>query len=304
MQGNFTSYSVVKENSLSYGDDWISVLEDHGWVSVEIPDLTEDDVLVIRTEFFRWLKSCSKNFDENDFSTWTKDNLPVTNDQQIYMLKSWIGHEEFFWGLREKCYPIFCKLWKTKDLLTSFDGGSIAKPREYVPWFHTDQLDKSHPCIQGMVNLFDSKENDGGLIFLEKSHLLFDEYVKDHPKEMERWSLADLKWKQFQSVRAIKPCVKAGTILLWDSRLFHCGSPPVPEKFENPRLCLYISMVPKHGCDEKSLETRRMVFEKKQMTGHIAYSPGFVIDDKMYIQNSPKVFPNPKMNDLRKMLIG
>lgn len=155
-----------------------------------------------------------------------------------------------------------------------------------------------------MVNLFDSGEFDGGLVFLERSHLLFSDYMKHHLDQNKRWSLADTDWTPFQALRKVKPRVKAGTLLLWDSRLFHCGSPPVPSLFQNPRLCLYICMMPRKGCDPKTLEQRRSAFEKKEMTGHLCYGPGFQVEDPCVTKNLPSELPDPKLNPLRKLLIG
>lgn len=144
----FSEYEAIQAPCFSLEDrDWIASLDSNGWVCVEIPDLSKDDVSRSRADVFDWLKGCCSEFDEKDPSSWGADTLPVAKEQDIYMLKSWVGHEEFFWRLREKCRPVFESLWKTKDLLTSFDGGSISKPKPFVPWFHTDQLVDSSPCI-------------------------------------------------------------------------------------------------------------------------------------------------------------
>lgn len=77
-------------------------LKEYGWVSIPIPDFDHEK---ISSDFLSWIeKSSSNRFKKNDQSTWKNKNLPP-NLHGIF--KHYIGHEEFLWETREKCYPIF-----------------------------------------------------------------------------------------------------------------------------------------------------------------------------------------------------
>jgi hypothetical protein len=70
-----------------------------------------------------------------------------------------MGHTE--WQIRELCLPIFERIWNTKDLLYSFDGGCFLAPiknKSVTGWIHHDMpKGLSGFCgVQGIVNFLEN----------------------------------------------------------------------------------------------------------------------------------------------------
>lgn len=112
-------------------------------------------------------------------------NLPV----HVSSYPTYSGHEGFVWDVRgeEGVRAPFERLWKTKELLVSFDGATIAFPNwpdvpPLKPWPHVDQspLKKGLQCLQGLVNLLPNYPDDGGLLVLKSSYKFNEEYFKHY----------------------------------------------------------------------------------------------------------------------------
>jgi len=98
-----------------------------------------------------------------------------------------IGQSEFLWYIRGKVniIKIYANLWKSEELLTSFDGCGAFRPpevdikyRTIGGWYHVDQngyLKKGKNCVQGLLNLLPSNTYDGGIVVLPKTHQIFNE---------------------------------------------------------------------------------------------------------------------------------
>lgn len=307
-------YKVIDENNQEkiIKETWIQHLYRKGWCTVPIPDF---DNTIITSNFLSWLEKVSNEsgaqFNRNDSSTWNYKNLPMNYHG---ILKNYIGHEEFIWETREKCYPLFQELWQTEDLLCSFDGGCFLpyKNRNQVKsWIHNDHSrlrGDTFCCVQGLVNLLDNGNDDGGLLLLEGSQKIYGNYLNRHPVEgfiaHYRADMCDLELSQCSP---IKVCAPSGHLILWDSRTFHCNVPP---KIENSlRMCIYVCMMPSSYCSDKDRRRRIEAFEKLRMTGHWCYGDGFNIcseHPRTYGNNFPR--PNkievPELNPLRRKLIG
>jgi hypothetical protein len=287
--------------------DWMKHLKEKGWCVVPIPDFDAD---YFSNKFFDWLEDCCPSFKRNDKNTWKTANLPI-NLHGIF--KHYIGHEEFVWQIREKCKPIFEKIWGTDDLLCSFDGGCFLPPKNgrnsFKQWIHCDQsrFDLDFCCVQGVVNLIDNGEEDGGLVLVDGSQKIFKKYMEKHPSEGLSWFKVDMNDPLISNLPLIKVCAPAGHIILWDSRVFHCNVSPIGKK---ARMCTYVSMQPRERADKKTLEKRIKLFEEKRMTGHWCYGNWFSVNQKQprtyggENKNVPTSQPKPKLNEIRKKMIG
>jgi hypothetical protein len=132
----------------------------------------------------------------------------------------------------------FAAIWKTNDLLVSFDGGNAFRPWGYDRawltdggWYHVDQ-NANRPnragkvCIQGLVTLCDADETTGGLVLVPGSHKNHTEWCERNPlgKELGDFLPADVHDEVFEAGARLV-CAKAGDLILWDSRTIHCNTP-------------------------------------------------------------------------------
>jgi len=116
--------------------------------------------------------------------------------------------------------------------------------------------------VQGLVALTDCTEDDGGFLC-----------VPGFQKEINQWAEANeglyerKKDKTYVSVpsndsivdRAVKIPIRAGSLLIWDSRLPHCNFPNHSDKF---RIVQYIKMFPIMNKGEKFLASRSRLLQK------------------------------------------
>jgi hypothetical protein len=284
---------------------WIDHMFKHGWCVVKL----DMDAAQYRDSFFSWLESCCSDFKRDDKTTWMAKNLP-SNLHGIY--KQYIGHEPWVWAIREKCIPIFTELWGTDDLLCSFDGGCFLPPSKrnnFKQWIHCDQgqFSLDFCSVQGVINLNENSDDDGGLVLVEGSHEVFEAYFKNHPSDGITWFTVDMDDPTVKDLRLIKICAPAGHAILWDSRVFHCNVAPTSGNF---RMCTYVSMQPRANCDEKTLKKRIKAYEDGRMTGHWCYGPWFNVtakDPRTYGKeiNKPRgdVIIAP-LNERQRRLVG
>ena len=111
----------------------------------------------------------------------------------------YIGHSQFQWDIREKCTPLFAKLWDVdqKELATSMDGFCFMNGvRKYMKkpfdsFLHSDQspLKDKIWSYQGACCLTDNEEDAGGFVCVPESHLIHREFFKKN---------YDLKEKKFK----------------------------------------------------------------------------------------------------------
>jgi len=156
-------------------------------------------------------------------------------------------------------------------------------------WAHTDQDSRSRglQCIQGSVTFGDISDNGGSLFVLEKSHLYHDKLfqkmdalnknIKDEkkklvhnkknwvklPSELDNWMINECGC----TPRVIRP-VKAGSMLLWDSRLIHANVPPTDTSI---RLVTYICMLPRkwvESAPRNQIIRKREAFLGARTTSH------------------------------------
>jgi len=157
------------------------------------------------------------------------------------------------------------------------DGHRKYEERDLISFVHSDQAPNKNYfwCVQGLVNLFDNSEKDGGLVVVpgthQKHHKFFKKIGKDHLEgdwyKFTNNEKADPLFKD-----AIKVCAKKGDFLMWDSRTFHCNTVPMTS---NTRACVYICQIPKKFVSEETRGKRKECFENKRCSSHYPGDSGF-----------------------------
>jgi hypothetical protein len=187
-----------------------------------------------------------------------------------------VGHQKHAWFIRTRpnVQNVFKEIWKTEDVVVSYDGGC------YIPadckkkdktWTHTDQapVKKGLKCIQGFVALTSNTERT--LVVYEGSHKLHEEYAKQYNLTSTKdWLLIEQEYldKISDSRRVLN--IKAGSLVLWDSRTFHqnqYGNASCGEE----RIVQYVSYLPRCNLTKKMLEKRQKYFVDRRTTSHWAY---------------------------------
>lgn len=269
MEAKTPDYRFDFKNS----DDWIAHLKEKGFAVVGGVISQQDcDRIVLE------MKSCLKKFSPQltDEKSWTVGkNYPFMLHGGMVQ---YVGHAKFQWELREKAAPVFAKFWNCKEteLATSFDGFCYMdgkrryRAQDPLSFVHTDQSPKRDLCwsIQGLVNLCDNGDNDGGLILIPDSHnahkALFKKLGKeDHPGDWYKFSDEEKKDPIFS--KHLKINGKAGDVFLWDSRTLHCNTVPTSQ---NTRACVYVCQIPKVHVPEKTKKKRESAWMSRRCTNH------------------------------------
>ena len=291
--------------------DWLPHLYQYGWAVAPIPGWNPNFINM----FLSFLESCCSNFKKEDASTWKPENLPILSRG---ILKHYMGHIEMQWQIRELCATLFARMWacNPEDLLSSFDGGCFLMgdlniKTDTKNWIHVDTPRNQYgiynfSCVQGIVNFLDNGPNDGGLVLVEGSQHILKEYMDKHLSEGIIWQIADMNDPLLSTKQMIKICAKAGEMIMFDSRIFHCNMPPIGN---NLRICTYVSMQLRVGAKEEELIKRCKLYEQGRMTGHWCYGSFFKEtskDPNTYGKpnNKPSVIEIAPLNPLRKKLIG
>ena len=189
-----------------------------------------------------------------------------------------VGHQKHAWYIRtrEKVQNVFREIWNTNNLVVSFDGTcwmpiNQEKHRDTI-WTHSDQAPNKKGvccCYQGFVSLTENKERT--FVVYEGSHKLYENYCEIYNlSHTKNWQKIEPEYlSKIQDKKRILH-VKAGSIVIWDSRTFHqnqYGNNSIKEE----RIVQYVSYLPKKGRSEKMKEKRLKYFNSKRTTSHWAY---------------------------------
>lgn len=310
----YISYDMIEPVSFNKKADWMEHLKEHGWAVVPIDGWKK----IFVDRFFTWFDSCSDSFDRDDQKTWTEANLPPMS---YGILKHYFGQTALQWEIRELLLPIFAKIWgvSEQELLCSFDGGCLIPSitidvdpnvkEVFKHWFHVDQhrTDRKYSCIQGIVNFVDNGPSAGGLLLLEKSMHVFNDYMDKHPSYGLTWQVCNMNDTLLLNRKIMKVCAPAGSVILFDSRMFHANTPPV--NTTDYRMCTYVSMQPRSCATPKELAKRIKIYEEGRMTNHWCCGEYFTLLPKeAYARgkpiNKPSVIEIAPLTDVMKHMIG
>lgn len=242
------------------------------------------------------------------------------------LLKNWqIGHAQFIWNLRQnpKVVDVFATIWDCKpdNLLTSFDGASFHLPSEITNrgnfggfWYHTDQsyMRPDFECVQSWVTGYDVNEGDATLAFIEGSHKFHQEFREQFRiTDKSNWFRANEEHLEFYKSKGLKEqkiICPAGSMVLWDSRLIHCGVPQMKKREKpNYRCVVYICMTPRDRARKQDLLKKQESFEELRMTSHWPHKPKLnAINPRTYGGELPNVtgFTHPELTELGAKLAG
>ena len=309
-------------------DDLKEKLDKNG-VAIVPNVLNEEECLKMRMGMWSDIEHITQQFDtpikQDDESTWRswyelypKHSMLIQNFQ--------FGHTQTVWDVRQnpKVIQPFADIWDTPacDMLCSFDGISFHIPPEKTRrgwfrnnWLHTDQsyLRNEFECVQGWVTGEDVEEGDATLTFLKNSH-------NYHKWAAETFNMTDkADWikltpemyeKYVEEKGCVQECIKCpkGSLVLWDSRLVHCGKEPDKGRTnQNTRYIVYVCMTPRRLATEANLKKKRKAMDELRMTTHWPHKPKlFPVNPRTYGGPLPKVtsIQPPHLSELGKRLAG
>ena len=215
------------------------------------------------------------------FRKWISSNPQITkNHRQIdpngIFKFSEVGHQRHAWYIKtlDAVQEKFREIWETDELVTGFDG-SCWISSEYAGknkiWTHTDQAadTRGFNCVQGLVALTSNEERT--LVVYEGSHLLHEGYMKEkNITGKKNWLLIDHAYLSTitEKKRVLK--VKAGSLVLWDSRTFHQNQYGKPGE---ERIVQYVCFLPKNSKlnSKKMREKRAKYYQERRTTSHWPY---------------------------------
>ena len=319
-------FSELNHVSQPYDDEhklngkWKRDLIYDGWTTVY--DLIDHKTLsLVRKQIFEWMKSCNSEtpFDINDKNTHDYKLMPCVHGGNF---RSGAGQEEFMWKLREKSKEVWGKIYKTDELVASFDGfaflsshsanlkrkeSPIQKEPSFLPNVQSDHPadEEERFCIQGIIPLTDLDKDSGGLAFYlpdhadpenpTKYHFLsfFEQYMEDHPSYgHHQGTKFDYNYAAIEKLPLKKVTAPAGSLILFDSRLFHCI---VPSNSDTPSLFAYVSFQPKSYLKDAEMKKRVALFNDGRQTGPWCCSSRMTVYPK-----STRLFDNEKSKDAKK----
>lgn len=268
-----------------------------------VPDiLSPDEIEYAKSEFRKWQTTIPEHDRMHD----------KIDPHGIYKYHR-AGHTRHAWFIRTRpqVQAVFKHLWKTDELIVSFDGSCyISKDNNSKDkiWTHTDQSAKSSElkCYQGYVALTDNKERTFRVY--EGTHNIHEAYFKERftpltkrmteiktnlkteidKSEQDKDKIETLKEEKKVVDKAIKKFsgnwqlidhdvleeleerkrvldVKAGSLVLWDSRAFHQNQYGKPKSEE--RMVQYVCFLPKkHPNNTPSEQKKRLKYFKEQRT--------------------------------------
>ena len=174
-----------------------------------------------------------------------------------------VGHAPLAWFVRTRprILEVFRLLWGCDDLIVSFDGcGHINADDDRVDdtfWTHTDQAPSKRglECYQGLVALTHNRQRT--LVVYEGTHQMHESYFRDRGMQDSDvdWHVLDPEFIATIQDRKRVVEIPAGSLAVWDSRLFHhsqhgCGG--------EERLVQYVCYFPRsHPLNTTEEQERR-----------------------------------------------
>eukprot|EP00298_Acanthocystis_sp_HF-20_P010816 c19064_g1_i1.p1 GENE.c19064_g1_i1~~c19064_g1_i1.p1 ORF type:complete len:358 (-),score=168.44 c19064_g1_i1:54-1037(-) len=281
---------------------------------------SESQLEDLHSKFWNFIEKFNPQISRSDSKTWN-NNWPDIADKGM-ITAPFVAHADFMWQAREICLPVYEKLWGTSDLLTSFDRCNAFRPPSVDPkwkttggWYHVDQNGdnkKGLHCYQGFLDCFGSTGEDGGVVVVPKSHLIFDDmFTIDKLANGKKNDFCILPPPLIQKyvVNPLKICLEAGDMFIWDGRVIHCSAPSqrlkAPKKGINhlDRLVFYVSMSPKSKATNEVLEKKKnAVLNTGDATSHWAHE--HAVTGREAVCEGPWIYESPTLTKVQKQLGG
>jgi hypothetical protein len=246
--------------------------------------LNNDECEQMKNDMWDTLEIITSKFDtpidRNDQSSWKSlyDLFPL---HSMLIQHHSIGHSSLAWNVRKnkKVRKVFETLYDgDEELLTSFDGVSIAMPPEITNrgyyrgtnWLHNDQsyTRKEFETLQSWVTAYNVNEGDATLTFLEKSHLVHPT-IDDNNRD--DWNVLKDPERMKLYAHCKQKCItcKAGDMVFWDSRTIHAGKEAVKGRAApNFRCVVYVCMLPRSIATPAQLAKKQKAFNEMRTTNH------------------------------------
>ena len=262
--------------SLEDEETWKSELDREGFTVIRAV-AGEDEVEKARALTWEWLESLGTGIKKEEPDTWTDEAWPDWPGRKKYgtCKSQGAAHLGATWYLRglPRLKEVFTRFWGTEELIVSLDGMIIWRPwseqedrRPGSSKLHMDQNPAQKPgfhCVQGMLPLYPVTPSVGGTMVVPRSHLKQAELLSRH-KNTSR--------EPHRDYRVINPCdplqgqevlvpLMPGDLLLWDSRLVHCGTvgPGMDDLISSTlaRASMCVSMGPRDKASREVLTKRK-----------------------------------------------
>ena len=238
--------------------------------------LSRDDCDKHRSQFDDWI------------AQFKNGEWPISAHSLIQRYRT--GHMEPTWAVRLQAKAVFSEIWKTEELLTSFDAVAIGRPPEDGQeefdnhrnhWLHCDQSVSrvGLHAYQGGVYLEAADEDDWTLEVLEGSHKLHQEFFEAHPKARIRSAINNhytLKQNEVEfytkhaGVERKRVPVPKGGMVLWDSRLIHANARPVKGR-RHPgrwRYVVFVCMAPAVWASKDYVRMKQRAYWNMRTSSH------------------------------------
>lgn len=244
---------------MSYKDQ----LEEKGYCIVE-DVLSPEEIEEARRNFDEWLHSSTQILAIHD----------KISPHGIFKHFN-VGHQRHAWYIRTRprVQEVFQEIWQSDDLVVSFDGSCYipanCKKKDNI-WTHTDQAPNKQGlrCVQGFVALTDNTHRS--LVVYEGSHKLHEQYAKERNLTSSKdWLLIDHEYLESIKEKKRVLAVKAGSLVLWDSRTFHQNQ--YGGNCHEERIVQYVCFLPRKNLTEKMQEKRIEYFLDERTTSHWPY---------------------------------
>jgi hypothetical protein len=280
----------------------IDYLDEHGYVVIEHA-LSPDQAAHAIDLTWDYLEALGTGIDRSDPTTWHDDRWPVAVHGGIIPSQG-IGHSEAQWFIRSvpSVKRAFAAVWGDDDLLVSFDGMALWRPRAVEPswetnrggsWLHIDQHPIGRPgkhCVQGAISLLATDPAVGGNILIPGSHRWFEHIPERYPDRLARIDAAIDHFRfpaddpQLATTPPIMCHMEPGDLLLWDSRTVHCSSPGAQVDATSAsvpalvRAASLVCMMPRSRSNERVIAKRRAAVESRTSTTN--WSDRFINADR------------------------
>lgn len=286
--------------------------------------LDEDECKSIRdgmcNDFSHLTSRMPVPFDIRNTATWSTLDSLLPTDGLIY--QHWgIGQSQTVWNVRtnDKVIDVFRQIYRSADLLVSFDAVSFHLPPEIADmksnrfythdrWHFDQSLTRKNPeCIQSWINAFDTSYDDATtciMIYSNRLHGSYADYILSTGVKLETddwYRIDDVSF--FTSQRCIPYRVEAskGSLVLWDSRTLHFGSKPLPSRtIPNYRMLIYLCYTPASLITESTRKRKVEIMYKKgkqgehRMTNHWPHKPKlFPETPRLWNNAAPLINPLP-----------
>ena len=265
--------------------------------------LNENEIESMRAGFFETFRNLTGNqFNPDDEETW-RCVMDLQPTQGMLFQNYGIGQAQVSWDLRQnpRVVDVFKGIYgveRREDLTVSMDGLAFSLPPEITNrgWAtgpdntHVDQClyDNDPHWVQGWITANDVLEGDATFSFLPGSHLLhkefreykeaeelgtcpaFDTYAAGvESGDIHNWYVLQPNDFAFFEKPLERVKCPAGSLIIWDSRLFHSGSRPKKGRNQaSTRMVSYVTYYPKEWLTDKQKKYHLETFTKGETSTH------------------------------------